>query len=116
MNILILEQSDVRCEQLVSVLEQYLSEAGQEATFFRLRTQEVFRKTIHKDVDLAFIVVNSMADMEAARQFHRLYNDIPFWVVSDSKEYAVESFRFPAKGYLIRPIDSSSAATVFQAV
>ena len=116
MNILVFEQPDVRCEQLVSVLKQYLSEAGQKAAFFSLRTQEVFRQTIPKDVDLAFIVVNSMADMEAARQFHRLYNNIPFWVVSDSKEYAVESFRFPAKGYLISPIDNSSAATVFQAV
>lgn len=72
--------------------------------------RDVFTMPLPNDADLAFITVNNMAQVETMRQFHLLYSDIPFVVVSDSKDYAVEGFRFSAKGYLTRPIEEDAVS------
>lgn len=78
--------------------------------------EDVFRSKLSPDADIAFITVNSMVDVEAARQFRRLYGAVPLIVVSDSTEYAVESFRFPAKGYVKRPASRESILKALCAV
>lgn len=116
MKIVVLEQSEARSRQLMAALESYLFGDGQEATFVYLHPQAVFKQRLPADTALAFITVNNMADVEVVRQFYRLYSQTPFVVISDSEEYAVESFRFPAKGYLIWPFDGTAINLALRAV
>ena len=113
MNILIFEPNEEKRRELLSLLETSL---GGNILFSCHQPGEVFTLPLPLDTDLAFMSMNSMAEVEAARQFKRLHPCIPLVVISDSADYAVESFTFPAADYLTRPLQKDAIASALSAV
>ena len=116
MKILILDPSEHRRAELLSLLEAALLQAAMDTRFVCHRPGEIFTLPLPPDTDLAFMTVNCMSDVEAARQFKRLYRGVPLVVVSDSGEYAVESYTLPAASYITRPLRRTAVASALAAV
>lgn len=113
MKILIFEPNEEKRRELISLLETSLEG---ETLFSCHQPGEIFTLPMPADADLTFITVNCMAEVEAARQFKRLHPCIPLVVISDSADYAVESFTFPAADYLTRPLQKNTLASALWAV
>jgi len=89
---------------LETLIESCLAKDGEQADVVNHAPEDVFRLPLPRDTAAAFITINSVTDVEAARQFARLYETTPFVVISDNGDYAVEAFRLNARHYIIRPV------------
>ena len=54
--------------------------------------------------DMAFMAVDSMMAVEAARLVRESAPDCPLFLVSGSADYALEGYRLEALDYLVRPV------------
>ena len=104
MTVLVLDSAEMERRTLAALIENRLAKEGSRAGVVRRAPEDVFRRLLPGDMAAAFITVNSMADVEAARQFAKLYETTPFVVVSDSGDWAVEAFRLNARYYITRPV------------
>ena len=104
MTVLVLDSAEMERRALAELIESRLAKEGGQAGVVRRAPEDVFRGLLPWDTGAAFITVNSMADVESARQFAKLYETTPFVVVSDSGDWAVEAFRLNARHYITRPV------------
>ena len=104
MTVLVLDSAEMERRALAELIESRLAKEGSHAGVVRRAPEDVFRGLLPRDTGAAFITVNSMADVEAARQFAKLHGTTPFVVVSDSRDWAVEAFRLNARHYITRPV------------
>ena len=101
---MVLDSAEMERRALAELIESRLAKEGSHAGVVRRAPEDVFRGVLPGDTGAAFITVNSMADVEAARQFAKLHGTTPFVVVSDSRDWAVEAFRLNARHYITRPV------------
>ena len=104
MTVLVLDSAEMERRTLAELIKNRLAKEGEQAGVVRRAPEDVFRGVLPGDTGAAFITVNSMADVESARQFAKLYETTPFVVVSDSGDWAVEAFRLNARYYITRPV------------
>ena len=104
MTVLVLDSAELERRTLAALIGSRLAKEGTHAGIVRRAPEDVFRRLLPRDTVAAFITVNSMADVEAARQFSKLYAATPFVVISDSGDWAVEAFRLNARHYITRPV------------
>lgn len=75
-----------------------------EAVFCGYGPEDVFKAVLPKDAAAAFITIGGIEDLEAAKQFSRLYEDIPLVAVSSGEDYSAEASRLGARYYIKRPM------------
>lgn len=69
-------------------------------------TSHYIQTPLAADVVAAFVLVNTMADVELVRKIAYLNRRVKLVIVSKSPEYGVEGFRIQAVDYLLEPLSS----------
>ena len=99
MRILILDDDVSRRRELATQLN---SVGADELIFYDW--WEVYSVPLSEDFSAAFMAVNTMTDLEAARHLIRIRPELPFVVTSDTGKYAIEGFLLGARHYLCEPM------------
>lgn len=103
MKFLLLGKSKADNEALAFMIRSCL-DPPLNATFYVYEPSAVFETDLPKDAAAAFIGIDSINEVEAAKQFARVYGEIPLVAVSGSGDYSIEAYRFGARYYIKRPL------------
>ena len=66
--------------------------------------REIYTVPLAEECSAAFVAMNTMTDLEAARQLIRIHPELPFVVTTGTEKYAIESFLLGAQHYLCYPL------------
>lgn len=107
MELLLLDSDCARQEAIARQIRKGLA-AGTEISFDLQRHRKIFDALPEKDYVAAWIWIDGMDDLEAARLLARVAPGLPLVFYSDSGEYAIESYRIGACYYLEYPANAST--------
>ena len=104
--ILLFEPSEECRDALTLSLRVHLDSMKiQDVEFMYFNPDDVFTKPMPEEALAVFFSLSCMNDVETARHFNKLREEIPLVMVSDTDEFVLETNSTGAVFYLVRPID-----------
>lgn len=101
MHLLIMDRDPARRAALAGQIQDHLPDRSVRVT--GAAQQSVFGQRWGARYAAAFLWIEGMPDLEAARQLTRVLPGLPLVLVSDSGEYAMEGYHLHARYYLHYP-------------
>lgn len=119
LQITVFDFSSQDCLHTVRILEKFFKNQNISAQVRGFTKLQVFLSDAEKQAnqgrfyDMAFVGVDNMMGVEAARHIRELDTGLPLFLVSGANDFGMEGFRLQVLDYLIKPL---SLKTVKEAV
>lgn len=101
MKIIVLDSDPERREALAATISENLPPG---AALHLHPPHTVFEEALPRDFFAAFIAVDGAAELEAVRQYRRLYPNVPVVFVCETEQFAMRAHAHGALDYLMRPM------------